>query len=356
MSLRNSSTSYGWIAKFFHWSMVLGFLIMFPLGYYMTGLPLGPDMFEKIALHKSIGAIVLFLAVLRLAWRVINPTPELPVEMTWFERLGAHGVHIALYGVMFVMPLSGWAMSSAANFPLSVFGWFTLPALMEPSKEAVDFLKDFHEVMAVLILVLIALHVGAALKHHFINRDDVLKRMLTVVAVFLIASPAFATDWSVNKDSSKLGFIATQTGAEFEGAFKSFTSTISFDPNNLEDSHVEIIIDIDSVDTQSADRDNQIVSADWFDATAHPKAIFKTIQILKNGNVGYIAKASLNMRGIIKEVDLPFNVEMNADQAHATGELAIQRNDFGIGQGQWVATTVVGDDVRIFFDLKADKK
>ncbi|GGF65511.1 hypothetical protein GCM10011332_19460 [Terasakiella brassicae] len=355
MSLRNSSTSYGWIAKLFHCSMVLSFLIMFPLGYYMTGLPLGPDMFEKIALHKSIGVIVLFLAVLRLAWRLINPTPELPIEMAWYERLGAHGVHIALYGVMFVMPLSGWAMSSAANFPLSVFGWFTLPALMEPSKEAVDFLKAFHEVMAVLILVLITLHIGAALKHHFINRDDVLKRMLTVVAVFLITSPALATDWSV-KDSSKLGFIATQTGAEFEGAFKAFTSTISFDPDNLEQSHVEIIIDITSVDTQSAERDSQIVSADWFDASTHPQAIFKTIEISKGENGDYIAKASLTMRGISKEVELPFKVKIDADQAHATGELTIQRNDFGIGQGQWVATTVVGDDVRIFFDLKADKK
>jgi len=355
MSLRNSSTSYGWIAKLFHWNMVLGFLIMFPLGYYMTGLPLGPDMFEKIALHKSIGILVLFLAVLRLAWRLINPTPELPLEMTWFERLGAHGVHMALYGVMFIMPLSGWAMSSAANFPLSVFGWFTLPALMAPSKEAVDFLKAFHEVMAILILVLIALHVGAALKHHFVNRDDVLKRMMTVGAVFLISSPALATDWSV-KDSSKLGFIATQTGAEFEGAFKSFTSTISFDPGNLEDSQVEIIIHIDSVDTQSAERDSQIISADWFDAATYPKATFKTIQISNGENAGYIAKASLTMRGTTKEVELPFNVEINGDQAHATGELTIQRNDFGIGQGQWVATTVVGDDVRIFFDLKADKK
>jgi cytochrome b561 len=178
MSMRNTYKTFGSIAKGIHWIMVLGFIALYVIGYYMTSLPLGPEMFEKIGIHKSIGFIVLVLAVLRLAWRLINPTPDLPDEMPPMERLGAHLSHIALYAVMIVMPLSGWAMSSAANFPISVFGWFTLPSIMAPSKPAVEFLKEFHEVMAVCILVLLAVHVAAALKHHFINKDDVLTRIL----------------------------------------------------------------------------------------------------------------------------------------------------------------------------------
>jgi cytochrome b561 len=336
--------------------MVLCFLIMFALGYYMTGLPIGPDMFEKIALHKSIGVIVLFLAVLRLAWRFINPAPQLPGSMAWYERLGAHGVHLALYLVMFAMPLSGWAMSSAANFPLSVFGWFTLPALMKPSKEAVDLLKNVHEMMAVGILVLIGLHIAAALKHHFIDRDDILKRMFVFMLAFVMTSTSvFASEWSVN-ENSKLGFFATQTGAEFEGAFKRFSSTIIFDPDDLAQSAVEIVIHIDSVDTQNAERDSQIVSPDWFDAQTYPTALFKTHEITQGDNGAYLAKASLTMRGVRHEVSLPFRVEIHGDKAHAIGELTVQRTDYAIGQGQWAAATVVGDDVRIFFDLQADRK
>ncbi|SCA55523.1 Cytochrome B561 [Candidatus Terasakiella magnetica] len=178
MSLRNTYTSYGWLAKGFHWVVFLGFVALYGIGFYMGTLPVGPDLFAKIGLHKSIGIIVLALAVFRLVWRFINPSPDLPEGMKWYERLGAHGVHIALYGAMLIMPISGWAMSNAANFPVSVFGWFTLPNMIEPSKAAVENLKAFHGTMAWVVLGVIVLHVAAALKHHFINKDNVFSRMM----------------------------------------------------------------------------------------------------------------------------------------------------------------------------------
>ncbi|WP_417793864.1 cytochrome b [Terasakiella pusilla] len=178
MSLRNTKTAFGRVAKFFHWSMVFGFIALYVIGFTMTDLPIGPEMFERIALHKSIGIGVLALAVMRLIWRFSNPNPALPDTMASSERWGAHFSHIALYTVMMVMPLSGWAMSSAANYPVSVFGWFTLPNILAPSKAAVDFLKEFHGLLAWGILGLLALHVLAALKHHYINKDNVLTRML----------------------------------------------------------------------------------------------------------------------------------------------------------------------------------
>ncbi|NVK19437.1 MAG: YceI family protein [Methylocystaceae bacterium] len=356
MMLRNTEDTFGCIAKGFHWIMVLGFIALYVIGFYMTGLPLGPDMFEQIALHKSIGMIVLGLSVLRLVWRFTNPNPKLPSGMPTHERIGSYVSHIALYGVMIVMPLSGWAMSSAANYPVSIFGWVTMANIMDPSKEAVEFLKSFHGLMAWVILALIAVHVLAALKHHFINKDNVLTRMLpfTAFALIVMANSAQATDWTVRSEDSKLGFFATQAGAEFEGAFQKFDSQVKFDPAHPDDTQVKIIIDMASVDTQSADRDSNIVTEDWFHVAKFPTAIFETKSVREGENGGYIAVSDLTMRGVTKEVDLPFTVEIENGKAHAKGEIAVSRTDYGIGQGQWAVSTVVGDEVRIFFDLQAD--
>ncbi len=172
----------------------------------------------------------------------------------------------------------------------------------------------------------------------------------------LIASPVHAADWIVRTDQSKLGFIALQAGAEFEGRFRTFRSDISFDENDLARSRVNIEIDISSVDTENADRDRSIVSKEWFDVATHPKALFETVSIKPDGKGAYVADARLTMRGITKAVKLPFKVDISGDQATAAGELSVNRLDFAIGQGQWAATTVVGDKVRIFFDLVSDAK
>ncbi len=178
-------------------------------------------------------------------------------------------------------------------------------------------------------------------------------RLLTALMVFA-ATPSWAMDWSVNNDNSKLGFFATQAGAEFEGGFKSFNSQIKFDPAALADSKVKITIAIKSVDTQSADRDANITNPDWFNTAEHPEAFFETKLIEKKGEGEYIAVSDLTMRGVTKEVSLPFSLNIDGNTAHAKGEVTVSRTEFGIGQGQWAASTVVGDDVRIFFDLRAD--
>ena len=174
--------------------------------------------------------------------------------------------------------------------------------------------------------------------------------------ITLISSPAGAIDWSVRDGESKLGFLVVQAGAEFEGAFKIFTSNIKFDPVDLAVAKVKITIDIASVDTHDAIRDSNIVSSDWFDTKTHPTAIFETFEIKPDGKGGYIAMANLTMRGVTKQVSMPFTVQIDGAASHAKGELRVKRNDYGIGQGQWVATTMVADDVRIFFDLRSDAK
>ncbi|SCA55524.1 YceI protein [Candidatus Terasakiella magnetica] len=178
-------------------------------------------------------------------------------------------------------------------------------------------------------------------------------RSLVLFLTFLSMS-AHGADWSVNSQESKLGFFATQVGAEFEGQFKEFSSTITFDETDLANSQVKILINIKSVDTQNSERDSNILNAEWFDSKTHPSATFETKEIISLGAAAYKAKSLLTMRGVTKEVELPFTVQIQGNKAHAKGELSVSRTAFGIGQGQWAVGTVVGDEVRIFFDLKAD--
>ncbi|OKL43119.1 cytochrome b [Pseudovibrio exalbescens] len=183
--IKNTHRTYGLIAITFHWLMALMIIGLLGLGLYMVDLPLTDQRtFELYQLHKSFGFVILVLAVLRLVWRTVNPSPKLPETMPFLERMAAHLGHAGLYGLMLFLPLSGWLMVSASPWgvPTVIFDSFTLPHLPVPdflgTKETAEAtLKTVHEWGAYLLIALIVLHIAAALKHHFISRDDVLRRM-----------------------------------------------------------------------------------------------------------------------------------------------------------------------------------
>lgn len=185
--LRNTHSGYGLIAIVFHWTMALLIVGMLALGLYMSTLPpTSADAFKLYQLHKSIGFVVLALAIVRLAWRFANPAPKLPEGMSSIERLLAHLAHIGLYGLMFALPLTGWVMVSASpwNIPTILFDTVPVPHLPVPSvlgdKPAAEALmKMLHENGAWLLIALLVAHVAAALKHHFLSRDTTLQRMIS---------------------------------------------------------------------------------------------------------------------------------------------------------------------------------
>ena len=179
MSLRNTADRYGHVAQLLHWIVVALIIGQFVLASTAEDLPrLSAERLEVTALHKSLGLTVLILAVLRLVWRSVSPPPLLPATMKPWERGFAQLIHWALYGVMFAMPLSGWMWSSASNYPVSWFGLVQMPDLVPPGEGLKDAFHEGHEILGTLLLVLAALHVLAALKHHFLDRDTVLRRML----------------------------------------------------------------------------------------------------------------------------------------------------------------------------------
>ncbi len=178
MHLRSSARAWGSVAKTFHWGMALLILAMLVLGWVAATWPRSPTKLSLFYWHKSTGILLLALVVLRIAWRVLEHPPETPAGSTRREKRLAKGVHLGLYGLMLAMPLSGWVINSAANYPLKVFGLFALPKIVATNRAAQHLAQDAHLILFWALAALLVLHVAAALQHHFVRRNDVLIRML----------------------------------------------------------------------------------------------------------------------------------------------------------------------------------
>lgn len=165
-------------AKALHWLMAITLAGVFVLGFYMHDLPFSPQKLQFFSWHKWAGACLFILALARLVWRIFNRPPALPGHMTALERQVAYAGHGLLYGLMFTVPLSGWLMSSAKGFQTVLFGHFPIPDLIDKNMTLGEQLQTVHLGLNLLLATLVAGHAAAALKHHLINRDDVLIRML----------------------------------------------------------------------------------------------------------------------------------------------------------------------------------
>lgn len=177
MQIKNTETHFGLVAILFHWIMAALIIGLLAVGLYMVNLPVSSDKYKLYDMHKAFGILVLGLIILRTLWRLVNTTPKL--DIPWHEKIAARCAHFGLYGLMFAMPLSGWSTSSAAGYPPSFFGLFTLPNLIQPNKHLSAFFGSTHQWLAYCLIALICIHVLAALKHHFYDKDDILKRMIS---------------------------------------------------------------------------------------------------------------------------------------------------------------------------------
>jgi cytochrome b561 len=174
----NGSADYTHTAIAIHWLIATLVVAGFAVGTYAVGLPVSPRKLRLYSYHKWIGVTVFLFAIVRVAWRTYYPPPALPPTMRPLEKLAAHLTHGALYLLLFVLPLTGWIMSSASGFPVVYFGVVPLPGLVGKDALLADALGTVHYLLGRGLLVLVFLHAVAALKHHFFDRDDVLARML----------------------------------------------------------------------------------------------------------------------------------------------------------------------------------
>lgn len=187
MGIRNTKDGWGLPARPLHWGMAAIIFFLLGLGFYTAEIVTDVyEQFELVQIHKSWGFAVFALALARIIWRLVNPSPPLPAHMPFHERALAHLGHYGLYALMLVMPISGWLMASASELQdlygikNMVFGLFELPDPYQPGdKELEETFSAIHFWSAILLLVIIAGHAAAGLKHHLVDKDNVLTRMIT---------------------------------------------------------------------------------------------------------------------------------------------------------------------------------
>nr|WP_315465931.1 cytochrome b [uncultured Rhodoferax sp.] len=173
---------YSRTAMALHWVLGLALIGIFAVGLYMTDLPFSPTRLKLYNWHKWAGVTILALSVLRLVWRLTHRPPELPgkiaAAMPAWQHWAHHGTHFALYALFFLVPLIGWAYSSAAGFPIVLFGVLPLPDFVPVDKDLAELIKPFHELSAFALIGLAGLHIAAALKHQWVDRDGLINRMV----------------------------------------------------------------------------------------------------------------------------------------------------------------------------------
>ena len=170
--------AYGSVAIALHWLVALLIVGSFIVGTYMVDLDLSPWKLKVYSWHKWIGVTIFLLVAARLAWRLTHRVPAAPVAMPAWQRHASAISHSLLYLLMVAIPVSGWVMSSAAGIPVVYFGVLRLPDLVAKNKELFEFMKTVHYVLNYTLFAVVLLHVAAALKHHYVDRDGVLARML----------------------------------------------------------------------------------------------------------------------------------------------------------------------------------
>lgn len=177
MSARSSREHWGRVARFLHWGMAVLILAQLALGWLASDMARSPEKIQWMTGHKSLGITILLLAVFRIAWRVLHGRPAKPPGLPRWTRLAARLSHVALYVVMLALPLSGWLVASASRLPWKLWWWLEWPRLAGPDPALKERAEALHEAGAWLLAGLLAIHVGAALWHHFARRDQVLERM-----------------------------------------------------------------------------------------------------------------------------------------------------------------------------------
>jgi cytochrome b561 len=179
--MSNSQSSiprYSGFAMAMHW--LLAFLIIgsFSFALYMTDLPFSPARIKQYNWHKWAGITILALSGLRLLWRLFHQPPEYSTALPSWQSSAAHLTHGLLYGLFFAIPLAGWAYSSAAGFPIVYLGLFALPDFVSPDPELAKILKQVHKYLAYGLGALVLIHVAAAIKHQWVDKDGLLLRMM----------------------------------------------------------------------------------------------------------------------------------------------------------------------------------
>lgn len=395
-SLGNSPRSYGGVAKTLHWLTALLILTAIPLGLVANNLPY--DTSAQLAtkgwlfsLHKTIGIAAFTVAVLRILWAASQPKPALLHPDRRLESWAAETVHWMLYASLVIVPLSGWLHHAATQGFAPILWPFGQSLPLVPVDDGVaHFFAAWHWLFTKVLVAALILHIAGAMKHHLIDRDDTLRRMLpgrvaagdaqaghprgpalAAVATWAVLmaggsalglagqddAPAVPqlqaqpSGWDVQDGT--LGITATQFGSPVEGRFDNWTAAIEFAPDALgpEMGTVTVQIAIPSVTLGSVT--SEALKPEFFDVEAHPTATFDATILQAEGDDAYVADGSLTLKGTTVPLSLPFTLTLDGDVAQMSGEIVIDRRDWGIGTTSYQDENTVAHDVTVTVDLTA---
>ena len=388
MSRQNTFQSYGSVAKTFHWLTALLIFSAFPLGYVANGLAheIQSPAFDGsqavieratllFSLHKTIGVTVFATALLRILWALSQPKPGLLHPDRKAEALAAEMVHWLLYGSLVAVPLSGWIHHAATTGFAPIWWPFGQSLPFVPKSEAVaGFFGGVHWVLVWTLAASLGLHIAGALKHHVIDRDATLRRMLPagrdlpeppaqshslapLLAALLVwagalgggaaigifggqqaaetgtAAPVVAAapapgGWTVQ--SGTLGISATQMGSVVSGSFGEWTAVINFEEPATPGPAGDVAVTVSIASLELGSVAGQAMGADYFDSANFPTALFEAE--IEKLTEGYQAAGTLTIKGQTVPVTLPFELALDGGTAKMTGALSLNRLDFGIGK------------------------
>lgn len=408
MPAANTTSAYGSVHRFLHWSIAFLILSAILLALYAQslraeGAPALPRLVGIFAIHKTIGLAVLTLAFVRIAWVLVQGHPRALHPQRRLETFLASTVHWALYGGMVLMPLAGWLLHSAA--PGAGFADILWPfgqrlPVVPQDADLSDRFASFHVNGWLLLGALVALHVAGALKHALIERDATLARMagsaaevptppahprpnrwappVLALAMWLglgvwtlglalpgtdaasagraaalpdaAAAPAAAGGWVVQ--SGRLGLSVTQAGVPVEGEFGTWSATITYDEASATGT---VLAEIDVASLTLGAVSGMATGPDFLNAPAFPTARFEgTITRAAEGGPAHQATGTLTIAGQARPATLPFDLVIEGDLATARGTLTLDRRDFGIGKGHADESTVAFPAV-VTLDLTATR-
>lgn len=369
MPLANTATRFGSIARSLHWLTALLILTAIPLGLYAKALPYdtGAALAAKaqvFSLHKTLGVTTFFVALIRILWALTQPRPVPLYPERRLETALADLVHWLLYISLLAVPLSGWIHHAATTGFAPILWPLGQDLPFVPKSPAVEHVATtMHWLFGKLLIAAILLHIAGALKHHLIDRDATLRRMISgtpapdapypprhsaapMLAALAIhaagaglavaltqaepaptqtAAPAATTgNWQVTDGT--LSFAVRQMGGQVKGSFASWSALINFD-ESTGTGNVTVTIDTTSLTLGSVT--DQAKAADFLDTATHPTATF-TARVRREG-AAYMAEGSLALRGTTNPLSLPFTLIIEGDTARMEGTTHIDRRAFGIG-------------------------
>ncbi len=375
---RINSERYGDVAVIFHWLIAFFIIGLLVIGKYMTSLDESDVVrFELTQWHKSFGLTVLFLSVLRLVWRVTHRPPPEPASIPHWQQHVASIAHTSLYVLMFFLPITGWIMSSASplNIDTVLFNVITVPHLPPfselPNKAeiAADF-HEYHELAGNLLILILLAHIGAALKHHLIDKDTILVRMLPdwasrpfkvkvtalgagivglSAALFMYANAGNQAALLAAGDS-EVSFIADVTGDDTPGAFTQTSVTAVIDTNTPANSSIVAVVTTASLTSDNSQVEGSLPDTEWFDVEGYPEARFESTTISGIDETTLQVEGNLTIKSTTQGVSFPMSLTTEEDGKQvARGEFDIDRQVFDIGMDSQSTDEYVGFNVTVRF-------